>query len=175
MVDRDQDGNVKKGWEQRLDELLDKVPGLKDFRGREKMRDRDKLLRTYTSDQINSIKGDIDNLKQELLSQGSLSLLSKLEQLTSKLDRARDTHKFDSYGYSGVFDANAVKEDALEKLYDYDLKILDEVKNSKDLISGCAANVSEDSVSESLPTLKSTVESLLNLVLERKNVLTDIA
>ena len=168
---RDQDGNVKKSLKERFLGLADKVPGLGDYLGREKMRDQDRILRTHTAEQITQIKMSIDDVKRELLSQGKLGLLDDLEGLTRKLDHARDTHRFEAYGFTGLFDPNQVMEDELGQLYDADEKILSEVERVREMVSGIGAGATEDSVKQALPMLRQTIQDLLNLVLARKDTL----
>ncbi len=174
MVDRDQDGNVKKTLLERMEGLMEKVPGLSEFRGRERMREQDKILRTHSSEKITKIKAGIDNLKTELLSAGSLGMLDDLEGLTKKLDRARDTHRFDAYGFAGLFDANKIMEQELAALYEYDLGILKEIEKTQNVLKGLAAGLTEEDVKGALPVLKQAVNSLLELILDRKNALTKI-
>ena len=174
MVDRDQDGNVKKSLLEKMEGLLDKVPGLSEFRGREKMRDQDKILRVHSAQEIDKIKAGLDSVKTDLLSQGKLGFLDDLEGLTKKLDRARDTHRFDAYGFAGLFDANKVMEEELGLLYEYDLKILKEIEKTQNVIKGLATGLTEEDVKGALPVLRGAVNSLLDLVLDRKNQLTKI-
>ena len=173
MVDRDQDGNVKKSWKERLDELVGKVPGLSDFLSREKMREQDKVLRSFSAERITKLKGAVDGIKTGLLSQGKIGLLDDVDQLSKKLDRARDTHRFDAYGFAGMFDANKVMGEELAKLYEYDLKILEQIDKAQNVLGSMSASFTEEDVQQALPVMRETVNSLLDTVLERKNVLTN--
>lgn len=174
MVDRDQDGKVKKTLKEKLDDLVGKVPGLSGYLDREAARERDKLLRTHTFEKIGGVKDLLDNLKSELLAQKHLGLLDDLDQLTRKLDRARDTHRFDAYGFSGAFDRYAVLEDSLAKLYDYDLKLLEEVEKAHLAVNDLIGQITEEAVRQALPGLRQTTGEILDLVLERKQVLLKI-
>ena len=174
MVDRDQDGNVKKSLVDKLRGLAQKVPGLGGYLERGQLRDQDKILRTHTAQQIGDVKKAIDSVKSALVSQGKLSLLDDLDQLTRKLDRAIDTHRFDAYGYSGALDPNAVLEDSLRKLYDCDLAILQQVEGAKKNIGDLTAATSEGAVSQALPALRDAVGQILDQVLARKDALLTI-
>ena len=173
MVDRDQDGNVKKSWKERLEKLMDKVPGLSDFMDREKMREQDKVLRTFSAERITKLKGLVDEVKTGLLSQGKIGLLDDVDQLSKKLDRARDTHRFDAYGFAGLFDANKVMGEELTKLYEYDLKILEQIDKAQNVLGSMSGNLTEEDVRQALPVMRETVAALLDAILERKNVLTN--
>jgi hypothetical protein len=116
----------------------------------------------------------IDQLKSDLLSQGKIGLLDDLEQLTKKLDRARDTHRFDAYGFSGIFDPNSVTETELAALFDYDRKILAQVELADQTIAALGSGLTELAVKEALPGLRAAVGSLLEQILQRKNVLTKL-
>lgn len=129
MVDRDQNGNVKPDLMTRLQKLSEKIPGMKDFQAREKVRDRDKLLRDYSAGKLDEAKEAVNRFKQVLLGKMMLGLLADVDRLTSQLDRLREKHRHDAYGYSGAFDENRILEPELVKLYDHDLQVLEKVES----------------------------------------------
>jgi hypothetical protein len=49
-----------------------------------------------------------------------LELLDDLERFGRKLDTLTDSIRFADYGYTGFFDAIKIKEDELDRLYEYD-------------------------------------------------------
>ena len=128
MVDRDQDGNVKPDLTTKIMELAKKVPGVEGYLAREDVRERDKLLRDHTAKKLNEAKAAIDRMKEALLAAHKLALLGDLDRLTSQIDRIREKHQHAAHGYSGAFDQVKVNEPELIKLYDYDMKVLDETE-----------------------------------------------
>jgi len=180
MIDRDQDGNIKTGATadnmlQWFDNLLKKVPGLETYRGRERLRDQDKLLREHTVKKLREIKFSIEQIKKALVTAGKLEGLMPLENLTSTIDRISNKHKYDAYGFSGLFDPNKVEEAQLGRLYEEDVKILKSVEElalkTADF-SASAAN--EQSMKEGIASMEKLLADLERLIQDRRDVLRQI-
>ena len=107
-----------------FEDLMDRTPGLGAYRGLEKLRDQDKIIRENAVALFRRIKDQLENGKADLLNSGGLSLLGGLEALTSRLDKLINMHRFAAYGYSGVFDTERIEESELEELRRYDLTIV---------------------------------------------------
>jgi len=127
MVDRDQNGKVKPDLITRLKQMSEKVPGLTAFQGREKVRERDKIVRDHIADKLDVAKEQVNKFKQALLGKMQLGLLSDADRVTSQLDRLREKIRHETYGYTGAFDENRILEPELNKLTDYDLQLLEKV------------------------------------------------
>jgi len=172
MTNRDADGNVKPDFLTRMKNLVAKIPGLDDFMNREKLRENDKLLREYTAKQLDAAKTGLDNLKKALLDDMKISWLDDVDRMSSKIDRLRDKHRFDAYGYSGAFDANKILEPELQKLYDYDLTLLDKVERFKATCAKIGQEKTDDqSLKMAMDSLQVEIAALAELVDNRGEAL----
>lgn len=172
MTKRDADGNVKPDFLTKMKNLASKVPGLEDFMNREKLRENDKLLREYTARQLDAAKAGLDNVKKALLDDMKISRLDDVDRMSSKIDRLRDKHRFDAYGYSGAFDAKQVLEPELQKLYDYDLAILDKVEQFKLTCDKIGQEKADDqSLKIAMDSLQVEIAALAELVDNRGDAL----
>jgi len=116
------------GLEKGISEVL---PGYKGYKQKELRREADKLLRETIASRMRTVKTQLDSLQQELIEAGRYDLLdeagSTVTQLQTFIDRVRTA----SYGYGGLFDAVRVKEDDLDRLYEFDATLLDYVERTE--------------------------------------------
>jgi len=112
----------------KLEKLARIIPGIAGYQDREKMRDSDKRIRIHLSEKIESTKDLIEQVKQYLTEKKKLQLLSPLDQFTRRLDKMRDSIKYASYGYRGIFDQEQADLEALDKIYSFDLSLIEQVE-----------------------------------------------
>ncbi|NLD71906.1 MAG: hypothetical protein GX649_04225 [Chloroflexi bacterium] len=108
-----------------LEDLIAKVPGVGAYQEKEKRRDADKLLRLHVARRLEEQLARVNEVQYQLTSQGRLDVTLLLERASTKLQLLIDRIKTASYGYAGFFDAIKVDEDALDKLYRFDERMLD--------------------------------------------------
>lgn len=111
-----------RGW---LEKLVGKIPGYSGYKEKEMRRESDKLLREVIATQMTIQRQRMDDLQKELISYGRLEYLDEMGNAVTKVQTFIDRVKFATYGYSGLFDATRVKEDELDRLYDFDNRLLE--------------------------------------------------
>jgi hypothetical protein len=108
----------------RLEDFAKKyVPLLRTYLQREETRDIDKLIR---DELVKKMQGVIDTLaaaKTKMVDGGKLIGLDILDRSTHKLEKVRDTIKFASRGYTGIFNLEQMADDQLNKLIEFDQKL----------------------------------------------------
>jgi len=158
-----------------LEELAGKIPGFSGYQERSNRREADKLLREAITERYETQWARVNQLQRELIEQGGIEHLDRLDSAAIKLRTFIDRVKTASYGYSGFFDAVKVNEKELAALYEYDQNLLDGA-------TGIAAAV--DNVESSMGTdgLAASIRHLIELAREanenfdkRGEVLTGIA
>lgn len=174
MPDHTQNDLYETELAQKLKQLAERVPGLKDFLDREKLREQDKMLREHTAGKLQELKDSINGIKQKLLDDMKLSLLTDLDRLTSQIDRLRDKHRFDAYGYAGAFDEKKILAAELIRLFDYDLKILDKVET---MIHTCqdfpSSQTGDEPVDAAIDAMKVELAALAKLIDHRQELFAD--
>ncbi len=130
-----------KGDMSNLEETMANViPGYKGYKQKELRREADKLLRDTLVDRMRTVKTQLDGLQKDLISSGKFDLLDEVESAATQLQTFIDRVKTASYGYSGLFDATKVKEEDLDRLYEFDAHMMDYVER----IEGAIRNASEN-------------------------------
>ena len=136
-----------KGARNFFEKIVAVIPGFKAYVERSNRRDADKLLRTTVASRYEEQWSRISELQRQLVAQGQIESLDDLEASVMKLRALVDRVRHAAYGYSGFFDAVKVNEAELDKLYQYDITLLDKVAQ----ISGAVDNVASSIGGEGLP------------------------
>lgn len=111
-----------------LERLAAKIPGFKGFMNRELRRETDKMQREHLAEELGRLKGRGRELAREYTDVGKIGVLDGFERLDRRLDGLSQSIRFADYGLTGLFDAVKIDESDLEKLYEFDLSILDDLE-----------------------------------------------
>jgi hypothetical protein len=107
--------------------LVAKIPGYKGYKDKELRREADKLLRMQIAGKLDEQRKRLAEVQVQLISAAQIEFVDDAERAVMKLQLLIDRIKTASYGYAGLFDAVKIKEDELDRLYEFDKELLDEV------------------------------------------------
>jgi hypothetical protein len=111
-----------------LERLGDKIPGYAGYVAKERRRDVDKLHREHLAERLRLAKQPLTDLMRELSSSGRLFEVGPVDRILKKLDQIENRVRFASYGYAGFFDAVKIEEPQLERIYRFDLSLVEKVE-----------------------------------------------
>ena len=111
----------------KFEQLVAKIPGYAGYKKREQRREADKLLRLHVARKYEGQLKRLHEAQYAMTARGRLGAIMTLERASMKLQLLVDRLKTASYGYSGLFDAVKVDEEALDRLYEFDAKMLEGV------------------------------------------------
>ena len=111
-----------------LEKLSDKIPGYAGYVARERRRDVDKLHREHLAERLRLAKQPLNDLMRDLSSSGRLFEVGPVDRVLKKLDQIENRVRFASYGYAGFFDAVKIEEPQLERIYRFDLSLVEKVE-----------------------------------------------
>jgi DNA repair ATPase RecN len=135
------------------------IPGYKGYKQKELRREADKLLRDTLADRMRTLKIQLDELQKDLISGGKFDLLDEVESVATQLQTFIDRVKTASYGYSGLFDAKRVKEEDLDRLYEFDAHLMDYVERIEGAIQNASENIDGEEVGNTAVYLLSDLAS----------------
>jgi len=161
---------ISEGMAQKLEKFVEDIPLMGSYLRRENARERDKLIREHIAQRIDHLKGAVMKVMEAMTEKRILTGLDKLDRLSRKLDKLRDTIKFASHGYSGVFERVRILDTELEKLMDYDLDILSKVEEMDKRLSTMPTD--EAGANEEIATLTSFADDLERTIEERMYAVT---
>jgi hypothetical protein len=110
-----------------LERLGDKIPGFRGFQDRELRRDVDKLQREHIAGELGRLKTALRDRARAYTDAGQIAMLSPFDRLDRQLDGLSQTVRFADYGASGLFDTVKIGEEQLQRLYEFDLSLLEDV------------------------------------------------
>jgi len=124
------------GW--RFQQLVDSIPGYRDYRALEDRRGADKRLRAHLASQFDAQRERLARLQQDMVRQGQLEGLDLLEGAMIKLQRFIDRLRTASYGYAGWFLGPVIEEADLAQLVAFDSALADGVAQVAKGVDGVA-------------------------------------
>jgi len=128
-------------------------------------RDADKMLREVIAQRFEEQWGRVSELQREFISQGEIEYVDDVEAAAIKLRTFADRIKTAAYGYAGFFDAVNIKSEELEKIYAFDLALLEK----GDQIVRAVDNIQQSIGTEGLPASIRNLVSLSQEVIDTYN------
>jgi hypothetical protein len=112
----------------RIEMWMRKIPGVRTYMEREHRRETDKKLREHLASRLQEFRSQVKKVTLDLTTRGQMESLAKLDRFSSRLQQMADTIQYASYGYSGIFDLEKIREDELDRLYAFDLSLVEELE-----------------------------------------------
>jgi len=107
-----------------LERIANAIPGFKGYREKELRRDADRLQREHIASRLDQNKRSLNDAANAATRGGSLDVINDIETARKRLDKVRYADR----GYGGFFDTVKVDEEMLERVYQFDLALLDGVE-----------------------------------------------
>ncbi len=139
-----------------LSKLLSKVPGFKGYMERKNRRQADKMLRETIATRFEEIWKRISGLQRDLISEGGIEHIDKLEAAAIKLRQFIDRIRTAAYGYAGFFAAVKIREEELGKLYEYDLALMELADEVSRAVDNVEASLGTDGLPAAIRNLTKT-------------------
>ncbi len=117
-----------KGMADRIETWMRKIPGVRSYKEREHRRETDKKLREHLASRLQEFRSQVKKVTLDLTTKGQMESLAKLDRFSSRLQQMADTIRYASYGYSGIFDLDKIREEELDRLYSFDLSLVEELE-----------------------------------------------
>lgn len=108
-----------------FESILRKIPGFKGYLEKEYRRDSDALQREWITDRLQQAKRAIDAKSRELVDAAEIDALPMFDRLRAKVDKLIGRVQSAARGYSGVFDLVRIDEAVLDRVYEFDAKLLE--------------------------------------------------
>lgn len=154
-----------------LEKIANAIPGFKGYREKELRRDADRLQREYLASRLDECKKPLNDISAAVSRSGNLDAINDIETARKRLDKVANRIRYADRGYAGFFDAIKVKEDALERVYQFDLRLLGGVDTIRD-----AANTAAGSpdVGQAVRDMVTAIDAVDTSLADRESILTGI-
>lgn len=165
-----EEAQAQRNW---IERLGDKIPGFKGFHNRELRRDVDRMQREYLSRRFSELKIVVRRTARDYTDAGKIGVLHLFERLDRDLDGLSQAVRFADYGASGFFDVIKIGEQELERLYHFDLSVLDDLEALASDV-GMIPSPGAEGAQEALDQVSDRIAALRRKWSERKNVVAEV-
>jgi len=156
-----------------FESLLRYIPGFRGYLEKEYRRESDELARNWMADRLQKAKRALDDFSRVQVDAGQLDDLPAMERIRSRLDKLVSTLRGDVRGYSGFFDYVRVDENVLDRVYQNDMELLNEVKAFTESVEQLQDK--PDAPKSVAKDLQHRVDQLIEKYQQRRDLLTGIA
>jgi len=111
-----------------IETILRYIPGFRGYLEKEYRRESDRLLRTWMGDRIRQCKRVTDRLARDLLEARRITILPQIDRVRGRLDTLLGRIEGAVAGYSGFFDYVRVDERLLDRVYEHDLALMQQIE-----------------------------------------------
>ena len=157
-----------------LEKLAAKIPGVGGYLEREKRRQTDKVIRESIGNRYQEQLERLSEIQVTLVNEGAIEYVDDVERAVVKLRMFIDSVTTAAYGYSGFFDTVKVNEGELEKLYEYDLAMLNGVEKLSSAIDNLNISIGGEGVAAAVRHVVTTAQEGVTAFEHRKDVLTGL-
>jgi len=153
-----------------LERIAAKIPGIKGYLNRELRRDVDKMQRDWLAEQVDRSRQAIQGKIRDWSRSGNLANLDLASSIDKSLDRLANRIRHADYGYTGFFDPVKIREEELDRLYAFDLAMINTVEGLADRIESLPGTAAEPD----LRSVQSMVEAADRGFDERARIFEDV-
>lgn len=154
-----------------LGKIRNFLSGFVGYVKREDRREADKLLRESIALRYETQWSRISAVQRQLIGGGNLELVDDLEGSAIKLRGFIDRIKGAAYGYAGFFDAVRINQPELDKLYTYDLALLENAEKLAHAVDNVEASIGSDGLPAAIRNLVALSQEAVDAYDRRDEVL----
>ena len=143
-----------------LKKIQSYIPGFRGYRFKEDLRDADRMLRTQLADRLSKQRRGLEECRGSLVQSGGFKELDTIGGLINQFKKVEGQVTHAEMGYSGIAADIQIKEDELNRLYEYDVAMLDHIASigaSIDSLKGSLVAADEATTHKDLMNIKARI------------------
>jgi len=160
-----------KGFSDRVEIWMRKIPGVRSYLEREHRRETDKKLREHLASRLQEFRSQVKKITLDLTDKGQMESLARLDRFSSRLQQMADTIRYASYGYSGIFDLEKIREEELDRLYSFDLSLVEELERIQKSVGEIGLAATQETRDKKIGEADTLVDSLETKFNQRKELI----
>lgn len=142
------------------------IPGFHGYRIREDLRAADNILRCYIADQIErEIKKPIEEVGEMLTKKLELDYIGDVRECLNQIKKIEAKIRHAEHGYSGISPQFKIEEEELNKIYEFDLALINQLKSiqaNAHLLENCALDNRMNELKKGIHEIKMQVRTFEN-------------
>lgn len=164
-----------RGWIKKIQSFL---PGYDKYRNCEDLRAADNILRKELAANLEIVEKDIKRSREEISRSMDFDMINRIGELVNISHRITEKVRHAEQGYAPWISGDVrIEEDELEKLYEFDLSLVEKIEalqvEANELEAACL-NKSNDR-SQRITNLRSSVEEFEDIFSKRIAKVTEVA
>jgi len=140
--------------------ILGVIPGFHGYKEKELRRESDRLIRNHLYLKLSGMKNDLRTVSQKLADRRWFDVLTDMDRLLAKVDRVNEKVNHASYGYAGFFAATKIKEEQLDRMMEFDGKLVDEADSLVAEVDAFKDAVAKGEVQNAKERIQAVVDKL---------------
>ena len=153
MADGFEDAKDRRNW---MESLGETIPGFRGYQDRELRRDVDKMQREFLSEELDRVKGRGRDKARSFADGGIIDELDTFDRVDRRVEGLSQAIRFSDYGSTGLFDAVKIGAAELQKLYQYDLSLIEDINQLNEEVSA----IPDPGQGDIAPALQSVIARL---------------
>jgi hypothetical protein len=156
-----------------LERIVNAIPGFKGYREKELRRDADRVHREHLASRLEQVRGGLDGLAAAVSRTGALEAINDIETARKRLEKVVARMRYADRGYAGFFATVKIDEAVLERIYNFDLGLIQGVERARAAAQSAAEPGA--AVAEALAALIAALGALDAALDEREAVLAGVS
>ena len=140
--------------------ILAAIPGFRGYKEKELRRESDRLVRNHLYRGLSQAKSSLKDVFQKLSDRRLFEVLTDMDRLVAKFDRVAAKVDHASYGYAGFFNIVKVEEANLDRMIDFDKRLIDDVEKIVNEAEAFKAEVLKQEIKKAGEHIQHLVETL---------------
>ncbi len=154
-----------------LTRIGSKIPGFSGYIDRQERRNSDKLLRDTIAQRFMDQRGRVSEIQNELISEGEIALLDDLEKAALRLQTFADRIRTAKRGYSSVFEAIKIDEEALTRILQYDNTLLEMSDQVAGAVDHVQASIGGEGLKAAIRNLQTVTQQCIDAFNKRDEII----
>jgi len=150
------------------------IPGYAGYRRREDIRAADNLLRIQVANQMKSVRGDLEEVRDGMAMDGKVQGLQTIGNAIFTIEGLEAKIRHAEGGYSGLSATIQIKETELDKLYEYDYAMLESLDQAAGLVQAIRDAADPKAFEIAVKTLMKSLSTFETAWKSRSNAVTGI-
>lgn len=146
------------------------IPGFRGYRKREDLRIADRLLREQLADMLGSTAKKAESCRDKIVDEKELGLLDRMRKLVNEANTTEKRMRHAEQGYTGVSPDYRIEEEQLNRLYEWDLGLIDDIDRIQNAVNALDSVISTNVWEDVSQGIDSAIKSLedFNALFEKR-------
>lgn len=156
-----------------LEKVMNYIPLYHGYKQKELRRESDRLLRNYIHQILVDAKSNLNDIQNSLVENDKIDDAKKMDKFIIKFETISQKINHAEAGYAGFWDADKIKENELDKLYEIDNNMATIANDAKTTIADFAKKTAntKSNIDTDLAQISEKLQKLEDEMSNRKNFL----